>query len=77
MLNVVRRADGTGDNTIEDGDDLPRRIRAIVGDAPIPLASTPSPGRRAGRLAACLSPGGVLAVYGIFREPPARSPRHC
>ena len=72
-VNVVRRAalidelsaEG-GDLVLLDGDDLAARLRATIGDAPLPLALDAIGGTATQRLADCLSDGGTLVNYGFL-----------
>jgi len=72
-VNVVRRADvveelrGLGASVVlQDGDDLPRRIQAATGDAPIKLGIDSVGGPATDRLASCLDSGAMLVVYGAM-----------
>lgn len=72
-INVVRR-DGLAeelhnlgaDVVLVDNADLPRRVMAATGGAPVKLAIDAVAGESAARLSACLSPGGVLCNYGMM-----------
>lgn len=72
-VNVVRR-DGLADElhnlgadvVMMENQDLPRRVLAATGGAPLKLAIDAVAGESAARLAACLAPGGVLCNYGMM-----------
>ena len=72
-INVVRREGLAGelhnlgtDVVLVDNADLPRRVRAATGGAPVKLAIDAVAGEASARLAACLSSGGVLCNYGMM-----------
>ena len=72
-LNVVRREDaiaavkaGGAEHVLVDGDDLPKRAREIVGDAPVRLAIDCVGGVSTENLARCLSEGSTLVNYGAM-----------
>lgn len=72
-INVVRRdglADALhalgGDVVLTDGPDLPARVARITAGAPVKLAIDAVSGEASARLAACLSPKGVLCNYGMM-----------
>jgi trans-2-enoyl-CoA reductase len=54
------------DVVLVDGPDLPRRVRAATGGAPLRLAIDAVAGESSARLAACLAPGGTLCNYGMM-----------
>lgn len=72
-VNVVRRdsaipalkEDGA-EHVLVDGDDLPKRVRELVGDAPIRLAIDCIGGVATENLARCLAEGGTLVNYGAM-----------
>lgn len=78
-INVVRRdsalavveAEG-GDLVLVDGPDLPKRVRAALGDAPIRLGIDAVGGASTDHLAAVLSDGGVLVNYGMMSGQPCQ-----
>lgn len=78
-INVVRRdsalaaveAEG-GDLVLVDGPDLPKRVRAALGDAPIRLGIDAVGGASSDHLAAVLSDGGVLVNYGMMSGQPCQ-----
>jgi NADPH:quinone reductase-like Zn-dependent oxidoreductase len=76
--SVARAAAGlipVGDEMIvQDGPGLPDRVAALTGGAPITLALDCVAGAASGRLAACLSHGGTLAVYGHLSGSPCEIP---
>ena len=59
------KAEG-GDLVLLDGDDLAERLRARVGEAPVPLALDAVGGAATQRLADCLSDGGTVVNYGFL-----------
>jgi NADPH:quinone reductase-like Zn-dependent oxidoreductase len=70
-VNVVRRADVAAelkalgaDVVVEDGADLPQRVRAATGGAPIRLAIDAVAGATCKRLGDCLTEGGLVVNYG-------------
>ena len=80
-VNVVRRSGCEAelralgaDIVIEDGPGLATRVRALVGDAPLDVALDGVAGTAAGRLAECLSDGGVLANSGSMSGEPCAVP---
>lgn len=78
-INVVRRdsalaaveAEG-GDLVLVDGPDLPKRVRAALGDAPIRLGIDAVGGASTDHVAAVLSDGGVLVNYGMMSGQPCQ-----
>jgi mitochondrial enoyl-[acyl-carrier protein] reductase / trans-2-enoyl-CoA reductase len=72
-VNIVRResavasvlADG-GDVVLVDGEDLPARVKAVVGGAAIGLGIDAVGGAATDRLARCLSEGATLVNYGMM-----------
>jgi NADPH:quinone reductase-like Zn-dependent oxidoreductase len=76
--SVVRAVGGLipvhGEMIVEDGPDLPDRVAALTGGAPIRLALDCVAGAASGRLAACLAHGGTLAVYGHLSGSPCEIP---
>lgn len=82
-VNLVRRADLStslndrgADAVLVDGADLAKRVRAVVGDGNIPLAIDAVAGEATGRLAECLSEGGVVVNYGLLSEMPCAVDPH-
>jgi trans-2-enoyl-CoA reductase len=74
-VNVVRRSELTAslenrgaDVVLVDGPDLAERVRAVIGDATLPLAIDAVAGDATGRLAECLCEGGVVVNYGLLSE---------
>ena len=72
-VNVVRREAAAAavaalgaDVVLVDGDDLPRRVKAATGGAPIMLGIDAIGGRATDRLARCLANGGTLVNYGMM-----------
>ena len=70
-VNVVRRAEMVeeirelgGDVVLVDGPDLPQRVAAAVGGAPIRLGIDAVAGPATQRVAECLAPGSTVASYG-------------
>jgi mitochondrial enoyl-[acyl-carrier protein] reductase / trans-2-enoyl-CoA reductase len=70
-VNVVRRAEMVeeirelgGDVVLVDGPDLPQRVAAAVGGAPIRLGIDAVAGPATQRIAECLAPGSTVASYG-------------
>ncbi|HEX5091841.1 MAG TPA: zinc-dependent alcohol dehydrogenase family protein [Burkholderiales bacterium] len=76
-VNVVRRealvaplrAFG-GDLVLVDGPDLDARVRAQIGEAPLPLAIDAVGGSGTQRLARCVSDGGIVVNYGVLSGEP-------
>jgi len=76
-INVVRRealveplkAFG-GDAVLTDGPDLDKRVRAAIGEAPLPLAVDAVGGSATQRLARCVSDGGTVVNYGVLSGEP-------
>jgi trans-2-enoyl-CoA reductase len=82
-LNVVRRADRVeplkekgADVVLVDGPDLAQRARAAIGDGTLPLAIDAVAGDATGRLAECLSEGGVVVNYGMLSKLPCAVDPH-
>ena len=82
-LNVVRRANVTtalkqrgADAVLVDGPDLAERVQTAVGDGNRPLAIDAVAGEATGRLAQCLSEGGVVVNYGLLSEMPCTVDPH-
>jgi NADPH:quinone reductase-like Zn-dependent oxidoreductase len=82
-VNIVRRDSAVsavseigGDVVLVDGDDLPQRVQAATGGAPIRLGIDAVGGRATERLANCLAEGGTLINYGLMSgEPCTVSPQ--
>ena len=80
-VNVVRRpelieelrAEG-GDVVLTDGEELPARIAAATGGAPLPLALNAVGGDSALHLAKALAPGGTIVTFGAMSRQPLRIP---
>ena len=82
-VNIVRRTDLTAsleeqgaDVVLVDGPDLAQRVRAVVGDGRMPLAVDAVAGDATGRLAECLSEGGVVVNYGLLSGMPCAVDAH-
>ena len=83
-INVVRRASlvapltaAGADLVVVDGDGLGERVRAEIGDVPVPLALDAAGGHACLALADCLSDGGVLVNYGFLSGDPCMlTPQH-
>jgi NADPH:quinone reductase-like Zn-dependent oxidoreductase len=82
-VNVVRRTDliaslekQGADVVLVDGPDLAQRVRAVVGDGRMPLAVDAVAGDATGRLAECLSEGGVVVNYGLLSGMPCAVDAH-
>ncbi len=80
-VNVVRRAELTGelkaegaDAVLVEAEDLSGQISAATGGAPLPLALNAVGGDSAVRLAKALSPGGTIVTYGAMGRQPLRVP---
>lgn len=78
-VNVVRREELVaplrafgGDVVLIDGPDLDARVRAAIGDAPLPLAIDAVAGSATQRLARCVSDGGTVVSYGVLSGEPCR-----
>ena len=76
-VNVVRREELApalrafgGDIVLTDGPDLDARVRAEIGDAPLPLAIDAVGGSGTQRLARCVSDGGTVVNYGLLSDEP-------
>lgn len=54
------------EHVLVDGPDLAERVRAIVGDGRLRLGVDAVGGAATGRIAASLSPGGVVINYGVL-----------
>jgi len=82
-INVVRRADlmaslkdRGADVILVDGPDLAQNVQEVVGEGSVPLAIDAVAGDASGRLAACLSEGGVVVNYGFLSEMPCAVDPH-
>lgn len=80
-VNVVRREslvaelEALGaDVVLVDGVDLPARIAAATGGAPLRFAIDAIAGDATAELARCLAVDGVVAVYGLMSMQPCRVP---
>jgi mitochondrial enoyl-[acyl-carrier protein] reductase / trans-2-enoyl-CoA reductase len=80
-INIVRRESAveplrqaSGEMVFVDGPDLPERIAAATGNAPIQLALDAVAGEATQRLAACLAEGGTLVTYGKLSKQPCVIP---
>lgn len=78
-VNVVRREELApplralgGDVVLVDGPDLDARVRAAIGDAPLPLAIDAVGGSGTQRLARCVSDGGTVVNYGLLSDEACR-----
>jgi NADPH:quinone reductase-like Zn-dependent oxidoreductase len=76
-VNVVRREELVaplrafgGELVLTDGPDLDARVRAAIGDAPLPLAIDAVGGSGTQRLARCVSDGGTVVNYGVLSGEP-------
>lgn len=76
-VNVVRREELVaplralgGDVVLTDGLDLDARVRAAIGEAPLPLAIDAVGGSGTRRLARCVSDGGTVVNYGLLSGEP-------
>ena len=72
-INVVRRASAVdavkasgAEHVVVDADDLPKRVHAVTGGAPIKLAIDCIGGVATENLARCLAEGGTLVNYGAM-----------
>lgn len=72
-INVVRRSDVAqelkalgADVVLEDGDDLPKRVREVTGGAPVRLAIDAVGGDATMRLGEAVSPGATVVNYGAM-----------
>lgn len=72
-LNVVRRESAAAavrevgaEHVLVDGEDLPTRVRALVGDAPVRLGIDCVGGLATENLARCLAEGSTLVNYGAM-----------
>lgn len=78
VLSVARRPDAIvpepGEIVVADGADVPARVKAAAGGAPVRLALDCVAGEMSGRLAACLVPGGTLVVFGHLSGRPCEIP---
>lgn len=54
------------DIVLADGPDLPARVAAATGGAPVRLAFDAIAGPATAMLARCLAPGGTIVVYGLL-----------
>jgi mitochondrial enoyl-[acyl-carrier protein] reductase / trans-2-enoyl-CoA reductase len=76
-VNVVRREELVaplrafgGDVVLTDGADLDARVRAVIGEASLPLAIDAVGGSGTQRLARCVSDGGTVVNYGVLSGEP-------
>jgi NADPH:quinone reductase-like Zn-dependent oxidoreductase len=72
-INVVRRESAIaavraagGEHVVVEADDLPRRVRALVGDVPVKLGIDCVGGLSTENLARCLAEGATLVNYGAM-----------
>lgn len=72
-INVVRREsavqavrDAGAEHVLVDADDLPKRVRALVGDVPVKLGIDCIGGVATENLARCLAEGATLVNYGAM-----------
>ncbi|MFY2764463.1 zinc-dependent alcohol dehydrogenase family protein [Arenimonas sp. MALMAid1274] len=72
-INVVRRASAIeavkasgAEHVVVDAEDLPKRVRELVGDVPVKLAIDCVGGVSTENLARCLVEGGTLVNYGAM-----------
>ncbi|MCK5364839.1 MAG: zinc-dependent alcohol dehydrogenase family protein [Gammaproteobacteria bacterium] len=82
-VNVVRRDDLAvslkergADIVLVDGPDLAERVAEAIGDGNMPLAIDAVAGEATGRLAQCLSEGGVVVNYGLLSGMPCAIDPH-
>jgi NADPH:quinone reductase-like Zn-dependent oxidoreductase len=73
IVDIVR-ADRGAKQAIVDGDDLVRCVAEATGGSTVRAALDAVAGEATGRLAACLVPGGRLAVYGHLSGQPCSIP---
>ncbi|MDY7228007.1 zinc-dependent alcohol dehydrogenase family protein [Hyalangium rubrum] len=81
-INVVRRSDVAqelkalgADVVLEDGEDLPKRVREATGGAPLKLAIDAVAGSATLRLGEAVSPGATVVNYGSMSlKAPSLSP---
>jgi trans-2-enoyl-CoA reductase len=73
LINVVRREsaiaavkDSGAEHVVVDAEDLPKRVKALVGDVPIRLGIDCIGGLSTENLARCLAEGGTLVNYGAM-----------
>jgi mitochondrial enoyl-[acyl-carrier protein] reductase / trans-2-enoyl-CoA reductase len=82
-INVVRRADliaplrdAGADRVLVDGPDLDQRVRAAIAEDKLSLAIDAVAGDATGRLARCLSEGGMVVNYGMLSGEPCTLDPH-
>jgi len=82
-VNVVRRDDLVAplkergaDIVLVDGPDLAERVAEAIGDGNMPVAIDAVAGEATGRLARCLSEGGVVVNYGLLSGMPCAIDPH-
>jgi NADPH:quinone reductase-like Zn-dependent oxidoreductase len=82
-VNVLRRDDLAAslrergaDIVLVDGPDLAERVAEAIGDGNMPLAIDAVAGEATGRLAQCLSEGGVVVNYGLLSGRPCSMDPH-
>ena len=82
-VNVIRRDDLVAsltergaDLVLVDGLDMVKRVKEAIGDGNMPLAIDAVAGEATGRLAQCLSEGGVVVNYGLLSEMPCAVDPH-
>jgi mitochondrial enoyl-[acyl-carrier protein] reductase / trans-2-enoyl-CoA reductase len=82
-VNVVRRAElmaplteRGADLVLVDGPDLDERVRAAIGTDRLALGIDAVAGDATGRLAQCLSDGGVVVNYGMLSDMPCAVDPH-
>lgn len=76
-INIVRREELVApllalgaDKVFVDGSGLASRVRAEIGEAPLPLGFDAIAGDATRRLARCLSNGGTIVNYGVLSDEP-------
>lgn len=76
-INVVRKPEQIAtlkslgaDEVLLDHEDLPARIREIVGSQGVPFAIDPVGGELGSRILNCVAPGGRMIVYGSLSGQP-------
>ncbi|MBM3362438.1 MAG: zinc-dependent alcohol dehydrogenase family protein [Betaproteobacteria bacterium] len=82
LINVVRRADAIDNQRLGDehwiidqdlsGTEFAEQVRRLAGGKPIPLALDAIAGQATSKLAASVSPGGKVVVYGLLSQQPSQ-----
>jgi NADPH:quinone reductase-like Zn-dependent oxidoreductase len=84
VINIVRREQAAARNEgghwlVDEGSDpqaLRAQVRGFTGDAPVMLGLDALGGNATAALAACLSEGGRLRVYGLLSGQPSQIAAH-